>query len=459
MVNEFQKRVLVMALFAGELMMKSGAEVYRVEETIVRICRACRIDYVECFATTTGIFLSLDSGKRDEDVQTFIKRIHYNQIDLKKISQLNQFSREFTSTDLTVDAGFQRLKAIAAEQKYPFPLRILGAVLVGLALCPLFGGDLYDSLCAGAIGGCIYTISVFIEMLNFPKFIRTFVGCAICAFLAIILFISGIDHSLGPVITASMSIYLPGVAITNAARDMLSGDMLSGLARFSEAVLLAVGIAGGVGIVMNFYSIWSGGHLATEANSYPLWLLSLCALVAVLGFCILFHSPASTMFYTCVIGAGGQMAMQYCSQNGYSYAIAAFLGACTLAILAEFGSRAGKDATTIFIIPGIIPLVPGALLYDSMMEMLAGDLSKAASLATSTLVTSLCIAAALVVVSSLTRLFVSIVRRIAMLFENSKKNKAAKDEVLYPDEEDISNLENLESHNPVNDPNQDNNLN
>ena len=58
MVNIFQKKVLILAIYAGEIMMKNGAEVYRVEDTITRICKACRIDHVEIFATPTGIFVS-----------------------------------------------------------------------------------------------------------------------------------------------------------------------------------------------------------------------------------------------------------------------------------------------------------------------------------------------------------------------------------------------------------------
>ena len=75
MVNLFQKKVLILALYAGEIMMKSGAEIYRVEDTIQRICKACGINYVEVFATPTGIFLSLDKGGDDDDTLTYIKRI------------------------------------------------------------------------------------------------------------------------------------------------------------------------------------------------------------------------------------------------------------------------------------------------------------------------------------------------------------------------------------------------
>lgn len=60
MINQFQKKILLLAVHAGEIMMKSGAEIYRVEDTIKRICNAGNITYVNVFATPTGIFVTMD---------------------------------------------------------------------------------------------------------------------------------------------------------------------------------------------------------------------------------------------------------------------------------------------------------------------------------------------------------------------------------------------------------------
>jgi uncharacterized membrane protein YjjP (DUF1212 family) len=40
MKDLYQKHVLILALYAGEIMMKNGAEIQRVEETIVHICKS-----------------------------------------------------------------------------------------------------------------------------------------------------------------------------------------------------------------------------------------------------------------------------------------------------------------------------------------------------------------------------------------------------------------------------------
>lgn len=55
------KKLLVLATLAGRIMLKNGAETYRVEDTIIRICKSRKnIQYVDAFVIPTGIFISLE---------------------------------------------------------------------------------------------------------------------------------------------------------------------------------------------------------------------------------------------------------------------------------------------------------------------------------------------------------------------------------------------------------------
>lgn len=258
MINQMQKKVLILALHAGELMMKSGAEIYRVEDTITRICKACRIPYVEVFAAPTGIFLSLDEGSEDSDMHTFIKRIKGTSIDLEKISRINHFSREFTSTDLSIDAGLTILKEIANIKPYPLVIRILGAALVSSFFALIFQGTIKDFFCAFFAGACSYVLSVFLDKLDINLFIRGFCCCAAATFIALGLFSAGLGSNLNSVIIGSIMIFLPGVALTNAVRDTLAGDMLSGASKGIEAVIIAVSIASGVGVAIKLWTMLGG---------------------------------------------------------------------------------------------------------------------------------------------------------------------------------------------------------
>lgn len=258
MFNQKQKKILILALFAGEIMMKSGAEIYRVEDTVSRICKACGIPYVEVFATTTGIFVSLDDGTEYSDMHTFIKRIRTTAIDLEKISGINQFSREFTTTDLSVEEGMVRLKEIQKGRQFNFPLRVLGSVLIASFFTAMLGGSPLDFAAAAIVGFVVYFATVLFDRLALNLFIKDFLSCALVAFLALVLVQFGLGEHSGLVIIGSIMMFLPGVSMTNAVRDSLAGDLLSGLARFMEAILVAISIACGVGFVLQIWSSVGG---------------------------------------------------------------------------------------------------------------------------------------------------------------------------------------------------------
>ena len=159
MDDNLQKRTLIMALYAGELMMKNGAEVYRVEDTIHRICKAYNYPYVEVFAMPTGIFASVDDGENSGS-NTYIKRIKGSNIDLDKISKLNDFSRKFTSTDLSVSDGMKLLKNIEKEPEYPNLIKILGATMVTTFMCLVLGGTFSDVPAAFCVGIISYSMAI-----------------------------------------------------------------------------------------------------------------------------------------------------------------------------------------------------------------------------------------------------------------------------------------------------------
>ena len=411
MINSVQKKILILALYAGEIMLRSGAEIYRVEDTVVRICKACNIGFVECFATTTGIFLSIDSGDEESDMHTFIKRIKSSEINLSRISAVNTFSRAFTRTDLSIDEGFERLKTIGAAPRYHVLLRLLGAVLIGAFFCPLMRGAISDMLVAGVISGITFLISNGVDRLGFPDFIRIFISCAAAAGMVLAASAMGVCSSISPIVVASTVIFLPGVAITNAARDLLSGDMLSGVARFTEACIAAVAIAGGVGIGIQIW-LYGGGSIAhdrIEAFTEPwFFLFGFCT---TFGLGLLFNAPKKLLIPVALIGAAGMFILDYMTQT-YSHIAASFFGTCAMAILAEFASRAGKDATTIFIIPGIVPFVPGVLLYETMSNMLVGDYAEAVSIGAQALIIAGCIALALALVATVARLILATATRL-----------------------------------------------
>ncbi|MEG0291630.1 MAG: threonine/serine exporter family protein [Anaerovoracaceae bacterium] len=258
MITQTQKRALILAIRAGEIMMKNGAEIYRVEEVITRICHACDVPYVEVFATPTGIFASIGSGGADGETSTYIKSISTRTTDLNKISRVNAFSRRFTTTDLSVEDGMKELTKIDNEKPYHISLRLLGAALVSSLFCLVFGGQISDAICVFAIGPISYLLSVFLGKYAISYFIQDFCCCALATVLALIAESIGLTNAHDHIIIGVLMIFVPGAALTSSLRDFLTGDMLSGVARLTEAIAIAISLAAGAGFVLKCWSYIGG---------------------------------------------------------------------------------------------------------------------------------------------------------------------------------------------------------
>ncbi len=134
----------------------------------------------------------------------------------------------------------------------------------------------------------------------------------------------------------------------------------------------------------------------------------LYAFFSTVGFCLLFHVPKKHIFFASLAGALGSAVYKGSLLWENSNILSCFLGACVVAVAAEVFSRAGKEAATLFIIPGIIPLVPGAGMYYTMSYFLQNDLSTAGAVGAETLIMAGSIAIALLIVASVNRLLLSV---------------------------------------------------
>lgn len=138
--------------------------------------------------------------------------------------------------------------------------------------------------------------------------------------------------------------------------------------------------------------------------------------LATFGFTIIFRVPKSDILVCSLIGAFGWLSYQLAAGYGFSATMACFLGACTVALLSDIFSKVLKDASTIFIIPGIMPLVPGAGMYKMMLELIHNDMTGFAAEATQTLMSAGAIAVGLLVMGSLLKILRMATKKIKEAF-------------------------------------------
>lgn len=241
------------AMLAGEIMAQSGAETFRVEDTMTRILKTSNLKVIEVFVTTTGFMATLS----DSDIQpiTEVKRINKRVSNLSLINEVNQISRDLCDGKITVEEAYNQLGSIRSKKTYSGLIIIFATVVSTGGFTGLFGGTLLDCLIAAANG----LLLILIGRLLANKVERTFMKDAAeslsIAFFTMIctLFLNHIHPDT--IIIGSIMPLVPGVPITNAIRDTLQGDYMSGTARAVEAFVISAGIALGIGFGMGLFNL------------------------------------------------------------------------------------------------------------------------------------------------------------------------------------------------------------
>jgi Uncharacterized conserved protein len=246
--------LLEIALKAGEILLKSGAEIYRVEDTIKRICGSYSF-YGESFVLPTGIFISVKDKEGSEPHTTF-KRIVQRTVDLRRIEMVNDFSRSLSTDTVTYDDAMGILSSIEKEVTWPFVSRLAAAGIASFVFTLLFKGSLYDGIVAFIIGIVIFSLKEALSKVGFFQFFELFM-CGLAAGVASIFSVWLFPElSLFKIIIGSIMIFLPGVAITNSIKDALYGDIVASISRLGEAFFVVAAVGVGVGIAVSVGLSW-----------------------------------------------------------------------------------------------------------------------------------------------------------------------------------------------------------
>jgi len=237
------KDLLDCAMDIGEEMLVSGAEVHRAEDSIRRMCTALGAVRTDIFIIPSSMVASIHTESGECFTQT--RRITVSGTNIEKLHRLNDLSRRICNEKLTICDIRAELDDIKKCKNYPLWLEYVAYAVIAGAFTLFFGGDFKEAAVSLLVG----ILLKFVVMLTdrtmpnkiFAKFICTFLATA-SAFLAVkIGFIGGVDK----VIIGNIMTQIPGIGLTTALRDRVTGDSIAGLLRSIEAVLVALAIAAG----------------------------------------------------------------------------------------------------------------------------------------------------------------------------------------------------------------------
>lgn len=255
------KQITDISLEVGRIMLQSGSSTNRVEAMMRKVCIGFGYADTESYVTPTGIFISVpdDHG----EIHTSIRRIENRRIDLGKITRVSRLVNTLAANPISEDKRgheYRKLHAeliqIDTEEAWPGWLRnACGGATSGF-FCLLFGGSWAEFAVAFTIGVIVSWGMKYLAKLAFNNFLLNALAAALIVFLA-----KSSDYylpyiRLDNIIIGGIMLLVPGLSITNAIRDTMSGDLVSGTARAVEALFITIGVVAGTATMLKLWAFW-----------------------------------------------------------------------------------------------------------------------------------------------------------------------------------------------------------
>ena len=240
----------------GELLLESGAEVNRVEDTLNRIALAYGVKKVNIFVITSEIVITVDffdTNEVDLNSITETRRIFTGGTDFTTLERTNRLCRHVCRVLPAVDDVSNQLEEIRNAPQQKKRWFVLGSALASGSFAVFFGGSVWDGLVAALFGFLIAFQQLCMTKVC-PNKVTFNIICSLITGLCIGLTAKVIPglHS-DKVMIGDIMLVIPGITMTNSLRDIIMGDTVSGIIRLIESVLLAGALA--LGFMLSIYLI------------------------------------------------------------------------------------------------------------------------------------------------------------------------------------------------------------
>lgn len=245
-------QLLSAILDVGELMLIAGAEVNRVEDTISRMAYAYGYIRVDAYSIIYSIVVTVHQS--DGGIETQTRRISESVTNMRRVEQCNALSRRVCRQPMSLEELTEEIESIRREKHYPEWALLLFSGICSASFSGFFGGSMRDMIVAFFGGLAVRLVLLAGRRLKVQNLILTMLCSAVAGLLTVLFTRLGLGDSVDKIMIGNIMLLIPGLAFTTSLRDMIRGDLISGLLVLISALIQAIAIAVGVVVVM-----WQAG--------------------------------------------------------------------------------------------------------------------------------------------------------------------------------------------------------
>lgn len=360
----------------GSELLSAGCPSYRLEE-LLTVVAGHEGHHADVFAVPTGLFVGLRTPTGTAPAVAMV-RVKEWRVDLHRLAVLDELFNRVVDRTLSVNDARVELRRLTSAPRWPVPLQLLAGAGSSAGAAVTFGGGVSEFFIAG-LGGLLLR-AVLIRTQKEPglRFLENFLGGAIAAITAWLASLVWPGHSRDVLVLAVVIPLLPGMVLTTGLAEITFKNLVSGTARLVDAAVTLLSLVFGIGLALTFEQ-WTG--VRPEPAGIPehasWWWQALAIVVASASFGVSLGLPKEKLRIALMSGA-----IVWLSQSvlrSWPATWAAFLSALVLAASANAYARTTRRPAQLFLLPGLLLLVPGSFGFRSFDALLRGDYTQGAS--------------------------------------------------------------------------------
>lgn len=391
-------RIVQVILDVGEELLKSGAENFRLEDSLYRMCKSYGFKRYDVYAIPSNLQITVETP--EGDIITQIRQIESTDIDFDRLDYLNNLSRYVCANQPDEKVFREKFNEVMNRAPQHPAVKYFAGVMGGAGFAVFFGCNFVDALVAVLVSLMIVVVGDWLGRRENNVLIYNL----ILAFLSEMIILTAMHLGIGShpdrIMIGIVMLLISGLGVTNGIREVLQRDFISGTLNIMNSILGAAGITFGIALaIMLLDGAASDGFILN--HNIPIQLVS-CT-IACIGFAMWFKIRGWQVFYSGV-GAfftwGIYIVVYDLRPSNF---LATLVAAVFVAFYAFIMSRINKAPSTIFLTASVFPLIPGPNLYYMMYGCVSKDTALAYSEMNVLLVTCLAIAFGFIIVDVASR--------------------------------------------------------
>lgn len=396
------KKILQGILDIGEAMLKSGAENFRLEDSLYRMCKSYGFVRYDVFVIPSNIQITVETP--DGEIFTQIRHIESTDINFDRLDYLNNLSRYVCENQPDeTELRKKYLETMNREKQHP-AIQYLAGIMGGTGFAVFFGCNFMDAIVATIVSLMIVVVGNWLSKRENNLMVYNMILAFLSEVIIILMVRMGIGSHPERIMIGIVMLLISALGTTNGIRDLLQRDFISGSVNIMNSFLGASGIAFGIALAMLLLNAVSSEGFILN-HSIPIQLVS-CT-IACTGFAWWFKIKGRQVLYSSV-GAfftWGIYVLVY--ELRPSNFLATLVAAIFVALYAYIMSRINKAPSTIFLTASVFPLIPGPNLYYMMYGCVSRDMNLMFSETLVLLSTCLAIAFGFIIVDAAARYITS----------------------------------------------------